>query len=71
VVTRRGLGVIAASLALAVTGKILGLREMYGLCGAGLALVVAAFIVTRGRNGVRVTRVVTPSRVHVENAWVV
>jgi uncharacterized protein (DUF58 family) len=69
VVPRRGFGVIGASLALAVIGKILGLREMYGLCGAGLALVVAAFAVTRGRNGVHVTRVITPSRVHVDNAW--
>jgi uncharacterized protein (DUF58 family) len=69
VITRRGLGVIAASLALAVVGKVLGLREMYGLCGAGLALVVAAFAVTRGQNGVRVTRVITPTRVHVDNAW--
>ncbi|MEY2473023.1 MAG: hypothetical protein QOK28_2352 [Actinomycetota bacterium] len=68
-VTRRGLGVIAASLALAVVGKVLGLREMYGLCGAGLGLVAAGFIATRGRSGVVVTRTITPARVHVDSAW--
>ncbi|HVT77597.1 MAG TPA: DUF58 domain-containing protein [Acidimicrobiales bacterium] len=67
--TRRGLGVLAASLALAVVGKVLGLREMYGLCGAGLGIVVAGFVTTRGGSGVRVTRTITPSRVHVDGAW--
>jgi uncharacterized protein (DUF58 family) len=61
--------VIAASLALAVVGKIIGLREMYGLCGGGLALVAAGLITTRGRSGVQVTRTITPSRVHVDSAW--
>ena len=68
-ITRRGLGVIAASLALAVIGKVLGLREMYGLCGLGLGLVLAGFVATRGRSGVQVTRTITPSRVHVDSAW--
>ena len=68
-ITRRGLGVIAASLALAVVGKVIGLRELYGLCGGGLGLVVAGFVATRGRMGVDVTRTITPSRVHVDNAW--
>ena len=68
-ITRRGLAVIAASVALAIVGRIVGLRELYGIAGLGVGLVAAAFIVTRVHNPVRVTRTITPTRVHVDNAW--
>jgi len=70
VVTRRGLAVIAASLALAVGGRLLGLGEFYGLGGGGLGLVLAAFVMTRSRgDDVVVTRTITPTRVHVGSPW--
>ncbi|HUR77215.1 MAG TPA: DUF58 domain-containing protein [Acidimicrobiales bacterium] len=68
-ITRRGLAVIAASVALAVVGRTVGLRELYGIAGLGVGLVVAAFVVTRTSNRVRVTRTISPSRVHVDQAW--
>ena len=68
-ITRRGLAVIAASIGLALVGRTLGLREMYGLAGLGLGLVLAGWLVTRGPTRLRVTRSVTPARVHVDNAW--
>jgi uncharacterized protein (DUF58 family) len=69
VLTRRGVAVLAASFALGVAGRILGLRELYGLAGLGVGLVIAAFVVTRGSNPVRVTRSIAPTRVHVDQPW--
>ncbi len=68
-VTRRGLAVTAVSAALAIIGRIVGLGEMYGLAGAGIGLVLAGFVVTNRPNAVQVDRVITPTRVHVDNAW--
>jgi uncharacterized protein (DUF58 family) len=69
-ITRRGLAVIAASVALAFGGKLLGLGEFYGLAGGGFGLVVAAFIATRTRSDeLEITRQVTPTRVHVGSPW--
>ncbi|MBA2609662.1 MAG: DUF58 domain-containing protein [Actinobacteria bacterium] len=69
-ITRRGLAVVAASLALALGGRLLGLGEFYGLAGGGLGLVAAAFIATRsGSYDLVVTRDITPTRVHVGSPW--
>lgn len=69
-VTRRGLAVIAASIAIAIAGRTIGLGEFYGLAGGGLALVAAAFLMTRNRgDNIVVTRTITPNRVHVDSPW--
>lgn len=68
-ITRRGLGVVAVSIALIVVARVLGLGEMYGLAGGALGLVIAAFVITGLRNDVTVTRTITPSRVHVDQVW--
>jgi uncharacterized protein (DUF58 family) len=69
VITRRGIAVLAASVAFVVAGRIIGLGELYGLAGAGVGLVVAGFVVSRARHAVVVTRVITPARVHVGSPW--
>lgn len=69
-VTRRGMAVIAASVAIGVAGRLLGLGEFYGLAAGGLGLVVAALILTRRRGEeVAVSRNISPSRVHVGSPW--
>lgn len=69
-VTRRGWAVLAASVALAIGGRTLGLGEFYGLAAGGLALVIAAFVTTRSSGGdVMLTRQISPGRVHVGNPW--
>lgn len=69
-ITRRGLAVIGASVAIAIAGRIIGLGEFYGLAGGGLGLVLAGFVLTRNRgDNVGVTRSITPSRVHVGSPW--
>lgn len=68
--TRRGMAVIVASLAIAIAGRTLGLGEFYGLAGGGIGLVVAGFVMTRRRgDDVVITRTITPSRVHVGSPW--
>lgn len=69
-VTRRGMAVIAASVALGVAGRLLGLGEFYGLAAGGLGLVAAALLLTRRRgDSVIISRHITPNRVHVGSPW--
>ena len=69
-ITRRGLAVVAVSVAFAIGGRTLGLGEFYGFAAGGLGLVVAAFVTTRaGGDDVTLTRHITPSRVHVGSPW--
>ena len=69
-ITRRGWVALAASATLAVAGRLVGLGELYGLAGAGLALVLAGLLLTRrGTNRVVLQRRITPNRVHVGSPW--
>ncbi|MEY2397232.1 MAG: hypothetical protein QOJ00_406 [Actinomycetota bacterium] len=69
-ITRRGLAVLAASVALAIGGRTLGLGEFYGLAAGGLGLVAAGFITTRaGGDDVTIARHISPTRVHVGSPW--
>jgi uncharacterized protein (DUF58 family) len=68
VITRAGALVLVGSVALAVTGRLLGLVEAYVLAAAGVTLVLAALaqvLILQPR--LRIRRSVRPDRVHVGN----
>jgi uncharacterized protein (DUF58 family) len=66
--TRTGLVVGIASAALVMTGRLLGLAELYAIGAAvGLLAVVCGLWVALRRLDIVVTRSVRPSRVHVGN----
>lgn len=67
-ITRAGALVLLGSVALAVTGRLLGLVEAYVLAAAGLGLVVVALAqVLLLQPRLRIRRSVRPDRVHVGN----
>jgi len=69
VLTRSGRLVAIASLGLLVTGRVLGIGELFVGAAAGLVLVgVAVVIVLRGRSGLQCERSVRPGRVHAGTA---
>lgn len=64
--TRRGIGVVAGAIALAVAGRVLGVLELFVLAaGAGGLLVSGTATITVRRANLRATRQVRPARVHV------
>jgi uncharacterized protein (DUF58 family) len=66
VVTRRGWLLLAATFALIVCGRILGIAELFGLAVAGVAaLVVARVQVARGAGDLAVTARVSPPVAHI------
>ncbi|MDQ6928188.1 MAG: hypothetical protein M3159_05940, partial [Actinomycetota bacterium] len=64
--TRRGIGVVAGAITLAIAGRVLGALELFvlatGVCGL---LVAGAATVTVRRANLRAARQVRPARVHV------
>ncbi len=65
VLTRAGVLVASGSLVLVVSGRVLGIPELFVLGAAGLLLVaVAVVLVLRGRSELAVVRTVRPARVH-------
>ena len=63
--TRRGWMVALGTLLLGMTGRLLGIVELYMLAGASIALVVAALVFVRvTRFDLEATRELRPARVH-------